>query len=388
LTSLLQQWLTNPNSQHGIRVLDASGTWRHTPYDEVAGLVATTAQVCLDRAPGARVRGDRAERSDGAERSAVIAVCCENPRNFLVGLFGALVTGAHVCCVPPPDVFGSRERYESMLAERVRVLAVDLVLCDGGTEPVLRDLGQLNVPCATVPGRVLDALPAPAVRSGAAIIQFTSGSSAAGKSVVIDLPALEANLGAIADWLGLGPGDGTSSWLPFHHDMGLMGCLLTPLTQQLPIWLMSPQQFVREPITWMRTFAEGATTTAAPPFGYEHCVRRVDDDNDLSLSRWRVAIVGAERIRWQTLRAFAEKFHDSGFAFNAFRPGYGLAEATLAVTGRFPSNPVRAVDVDSESIHHGQPVRFATPDTEPLHRASVLSCGRPLNGCAVEIRSP
>lgn len=366
----LCDWLSEPAQDHGVRVMGQDGRWTFTPYAELAGLAAASAAVCADGPRGG---------------AANVAVCCDDPRKFIAALFGALLTGARVSCLPPPGVFGSKASYDEMVGVRLRSLRPDLVLSDSPGGPAQEAAQRIGAPHAAVPER-----PGQTVRPGRAteggIVQFTSGSTAAGRAVVIGKPALAANVCAIADWLELRPGDGASSWLPFHHDMGLVGCLLTPVAKQLPVWIMSPQQFVRRPEAWLRTFAEGATATAAPPFGYEYCVQKVPLGTDLDLSRWRVAIVGAERVRQQTLQAFAARFGTDGFDGDAFRPGYGLAEATLAVTGRRSWEAIRALDIEAGSLHERATIRPSSDDTQAGERVVVSGCGRPLPGCAVEIR--
>jgi acyl-CoA synthetase (AMP-forming)/AMP-acid ligase II len=368
----LSRWISDPDQDHGVRVMGLDGRWTYTPYAELAGLAAASAEICADSSKGG---------------PATVAVCCEDPRMFIAALFGALLAGARVSCQPPPGVFGSPAAHAEMVGVRLRSLQPDLLLSDGLAEPTLQAVLSTRTRHVTVPRRPAQTVPR-ATSSDGGIIQFTSGSTAAGKAVVVGKAALEANIAAIVEWLGLGPGDGTSSWLPFHHDMGLVGCLLTPVTNQRPVWFMSPQQFVRRPEAWLRTFAEGATTSAAPPFGYEHCTRKVPPGTDLDLSRWRVAIIGAERVRQQTLRDFASRFSPDGFDADAFRPGYGLAEATLAVTGRRPAEPVRALDVEASSLREGAAVRLSAARTPEHERVLVSGCGRPLTGCAVEVRDP
>jgi acyl-CoA synthetase (AMP-forming)/AMP-acid ligase II len=370
LPGLLYRWLTEPDGGSGIRILDGDGRWIYTPYDELAGMVTATAERCLD------AHGE----------GATIAICAEHPRAFAAGFLGALAAGARVCCPPAAGVFGSRRKYDLLVSERLRRLRPDAVLCDAAVQDRLVGAIPAGIPCSALPERPGGSLPGWAVAEQGAVVQFTSGSSSAGRGVVVRTPALEANIAAITRWLSLGPGDGTSSWLPFHHDMGLVGCLLTPIAGQRPLWLMSPQQFVRRPDVWLKTFENGATTTAAPPFGYEHCSSRTTLDLDLDLSRWRVAIVGAERVRPRTLQTFTERFERHGFTHGVFRPGYGLAEATLAVTGRNQDDPIRAVDVDGDSLREGNDVRPATAETPRSARVTVLGCGRPLSGCTVEIR--
>lgn len=369
---LLCGWLSEPSQDHGMRVMSQDGHWTCTPYAELAGLAAASAEICAD--------GPR----DGA---ATVAVCCDDPRKFTAALFGALLTGARVSCLPPPGVFGSKASYDDMVGARLRSLRPDLVLCDDPGGPAPEAALSVGARHATVPERPAQAVPRGAAPGGG-IIQFTSGSTAAGRAVVVEKAALAANVSSIVAWLDLGPDDGTSSWLPFHHDMGLVGCLLTPVANQLPVWIMSPQQFVRRPEAWLRTFAEGATTSAAPPFGYEYCIQKVPPGTGLDLSRWRVAIMGAERVRQRTLQDFTSRFGPDGFDGDAFRPGYGLAEATLAVTGRRPGDQVRALDVEASSLHAGATVRPSSTDTPEGERVLVSGCGRPVAGCVVEIRNP
>lgn len=372
MSDLLCGWLSEPDQDHGVRVMDQSGRWTYTSYAELAGLAAASAEICADG------------RGDGA---ATVAVCCDDPRKFIAALFGALLAGARVSCLPPPGVFGSKAAYDEMAGARLWSLRPGLVLSDSPRGSVPDAVLSTGARHMTVPVRPAQTVPPGSAPDGG-IVQFTSGSTAAGRAVVIGKPALEANISAIAAWLGLGPGDGGSSWLPFHHDMGLVGCLLTPVANQISTWFMSPQQFVRWPQAWLRTFAEGATTSAAPPFGYEHCLRKVPPGTDLDLSRWRVAIIGAERVRQRTLQDFAGRFGPDGFDSDAFLPGYGLAEATLAVTGRQHGDPVRALDVEASSLHEGAAVRLSSSYTPERERVLVSGCGRPLAGCEVEVRDP
>ncbi|HZO23633.1 MAG TPA: condensation domain-containing protein, partial [Steroidobacteraceae bacterium] len=134
-------------------------------------------------------------------------------------------------------------------------------------------------------------------------------------------------------------GDVVLGWLPLFHDMGLMGIALHPLYKGIPSILMTPDSFIRRPMSWLRAISEhGATTSGAPDFAYEMCVRlaRQRDKEGLDLSRWRVAFSGSERVRPRTLARFEETFGDRGFQSRHFLPCYGMAEATLMISGRLP----------------------------------------------------
>jgi acyl-CoA synthetase (AMP-forming)/AMP-acid ligase II len=168
------------------------------------------------------------------------------------------------------------------------------------------------------------------------LLQLTSGSSGPPRGVCIPLPALEANIAAIRAWLEMTPDDATASWLPVHHDMGLIGCLLTPFVNGSDVRLLQPEDFVRDPLRWLRCFGdEGAALSATPAFGLAHVARRVQSETlrGWDLSRWRTLIVGAERLSPTALEEFERLLAPAGFPTTALRPAYGLAEATLAVTG-------------------------------------------------------
>jgi acyl-CoA synthetase (AMP-forming)/AMP-acid ligase II len=176
----------------------------------------------------------------------------------------------------------------------------------------------------------------PAVgRSTLAFLQYTSGSTATPKGVMITHGNLLHNL-AYAFYLGDGNmSDVSVSWLPVTHDMGLIEGVLQPAFSGSPAYLLSPAAFLQRPVRWLNAIARyGATRSGGPNFAYELCVRRVgsEERQALDLSTWRSAYCGAEPIRHDTLRAFAQAFAGSGFQPAAIRPCYGLAEATLLVT--------------------------------------------------------
>lgn len=169
-----------------------------------------------------------------------------------------------------------------------------------------------------------------------AILQYTSGSTATPKGVMISHGNILHDIDSIA--AALRPDDDTRglSWLPLHHDMGLIGGALTPLCVGFPIYLMTPECFLMRPWRWLRAISEHRINwSVAPNFAYQYCVDRIGPEHraGLDLSSWHTAIVGAEPVRQTTLTAFSEAFGAYGFAERAFVPCYGLAEATLLVTG-------------------------------------------------------
>jgi acyl-CoA synthetase (AMP-forming)/AMP-acid ligase II len=165
------------------------------------------------------------------------------------------------------------------------------------------------------------------------------------------------------------------SWLPVYHDMGLIGMLFQPLYVGNPCILMSPVAFMQRPIRWLQAISRyRATTSGGPNFAYEMCVDRIKNDDcaGLDLSSLEIAYSGAEPVRADTMRRFSERFAPYGFRREAFYPCYGLAEATLLVTGGRKLSPwrVRTVDADAlESDHRAVAAR------DNGHRRTLVGCG-------------
>jgi acyl-CoA synthetase (AMP-forming)/AMP-acid ligase II len=328
----LLSWLDNPSTERGISFATPDG-WDRWSYERLAGLVRSCAQALI-----------RA----GVPAGGRVTIIEENGPRFAGFFFGSMLAGATPSPVAPRPTFGDRERYDGHLARILEITKPDLVVRDGDLE-----LG----------GRAVIDRPQPEL----ALIQFTSGTSGNVKPVRLPYAALEANIRAIAAWLEMKPQDATASWLPVHHDMGLVGCLLAPIVTGSDLWLMSPSDFVRRPLRYLRCFGEqGANLTALPGFGLDHIVRRVPPSalDGMDFSRWRAAIVGAERVSAGTLERFTELCAPHGFSGEALLPAYGLAEATLAVTGL--------------------PLRTGWQSV-PRDGTTIVGCGPPLTGATVSI---
>jgi len=208
-----------------------------------------------------------------------------------------------------------------------------------------------------------------------AFLQFTSGSTSRPKGVAITHRNIMANLAMIEAKFGQTASDSTVSWLPLHHDMGLIGCVLEPLYIGMQANLMAPIAFLQRPARWLKAMTHyGATAAGAPNFAFEFCARTIADEQipEVDLSRWRLAFCGSEPIRAATLSAFARRFRSYGFNEKAFYPCYGLAEATLFVTGGCAGAGVRER-------------KIARNDSTPV---SVVSCGTPSPGTSVLLLQP
>ena len=213
-----------------------------------------------------------------------------------------------------------------------------------------------------------------------AYLQFTSGSTRAPQGVVITGKAVMSNLqGITRTGLKVHNGDRCASWLPFYHDMGLVGFVLGPIASQLSVDYLRTRDFAIRPLQWLRLISRNRCTIAfSPPFGYELCTRRIRsaDLEQLDLACWRIAGIGAEMLRSSTFKAFAETMAATGFDSNAFLPCYGLAEASLAATFSELNRGLDVMSVDALTMaERGIAVRVQSD-----HRKvnEIVNCGRAL----------
>ena len=220
-----------------------------------------------------------------------------------------------------------------------------------------------------------------------AYIQFTSGSTRFPRGVMVTQRALMHNLHLISKFgVCRREGDRAVSWLPFYHDMGLVGLVLAPLASQVSVDFFSPKDFIMRPGFWLKLISEHrATISFSPPFGYELATLRLKEEDleGLDLSSWRVAGVGAEMIRPSVLEKFARKFAPCGFNPKAFLPCYGMAECTLAISFTPLGKGARVDAVEREPLAKEGKVIFSEPSSEAK---LLVRCGKPLPGLEIEIR--
>ncbi|MFJ6808980.1 amino acid adenylation domain-containing protein [Streptomyces anulatus] len=262
---------------------------------------------------------------------------------------------------PPVVVDASTASLSGELPDAVRTLTLD-VLREG---PSLRE-------------------PAAAGRDDVAFVQFSSGSTGAPKGVEVTHGAVLANLEQIRAASALGPDDVVVSWMPYFHDMGLIGTHLAPLAARARQVKIGPLSFAKRPRLWFEVAARHrATVLSAANFALALTVRRVPDEAlaGLDLSAVRLILVGAEPIAPAVWRAFADKARPSGLDPAAAQPVYGLAEATLAVTFPPPGKVAEPLVLDRASLSRGVAV-----DAEPGGAAvELMDVGLPVAGCAVRI---
>jgi fatty-acyl-CoA synthase len=343
--------------------------------------------------------------AEGVRPGDAVGVLSPNAPEFFVALFAVAAAGGAVCPLPLP--FGLRDLggYGRRLAGIAEVARMRLVLSSSQLSPLVEHLEGIlpsvrfrtvaapgQPPAAPTPPTPAAALP-PVTPDDVAIVQFTSGSTAQPKGVVLTHRNVLAGLAAISTGIGLGDGDSGGFWLPLFHDMGLFG-VLAGFQAGIPMHIWSPVAFIKSPDRWLREFqASGATISAMPNFGYEMLTAAVSpaEAAELDLARWRIAFNGAEPVLAPTVAEFTARFAPAGFRPGAMFPVYGMAEATLAVTfppvGRAP-----AFDrVDRDALAAGRAVRM-TPGTpaEPDGAAArvVAGVGRPVTGMELRLVDP
>lgn len=217
-----------------------------------------------------------------------------------------------------------------------------------------------------------------------AFLQYTSGSTADPKGVMVGFDNLLANETAIQQRFGITEADSFVSWLPLFHDMGLVGGLMQPLYSGIALTLMSPKHFLERPVRWLEAITRyGGSISGGPNFAFRLCVERIGNNvlDSLDLSSWRIAFCGAEPIRQETLTGFAEKFAPAGLNPNALYPCYGLAESTLLVTGGRPGSGASVANINADARAAG---RFE-PDAAGQ---AIVNCGAVQDGHMLALMHP
>ena len=309
---------------------------------------------------------------------------------FLSAFFGCLYSGVIAVPLPVPRVSASLRQFSGIVGD----LDSRLVLT---TERSLSRLQKLDTDLFAPLSCLATESTAPAMArawrepeidpAGVAYLQYTSGSTSDRKGVIVSHANVIANLNGIAERFAHHADSVSVNWLPHFHDLGLVSGLLQPLYHGHPNILLSPTAFVQQPIRWLRAIsAYRGTYSNSPNYGYDLCVRRVTDAqiDELDLGSWDVALNGAEPVRWQTVEAFAEKFARAGFRATSMYPAYGLAEATLVVTGADAGTRPRAVHVDASALEDDRIVAAS----DPAQARALVGCGRALAATDVAIVDP
>ncbi len=366
--------------RRGLNFHDARGSLKRAySFSELRddALVAARRFIALGIKPGDRV-----------------ALVAETGPEFAAAFFGAVYAGAWPVPLPLPTSFGGREAY-------VEQLAVQLKSSDPALFLYPPELAEFCTPRAVatpaspraVGTRSRRSAPHPATcRPPTPTISpiFNIPADRPASRTALRLPTGRCSTTSIRTAFGLEviETDRVISWLPWYHDMGLVGCLLSPIAMQMSVDYLKTEDFARRPLAWldMITRNPGTSVSYSPTFGYDICSRRMSSqtraEDRFDLSRWRIAGNGADMIRPEVMQAFVDSFDAAGFKASAFCPSYGLAEATLAVSLMPPGEGIRLELVEENELSGGAP----KDRDRPRRYRAVVNCGKPVAGMKIEIR--
>ena len=330
--------------------------------------------------------------ASGVKPEERIALVAETGPEFAALFFGVVYAGAWPVPLPLPTSFGGRDSY-------IEQLRVQLASCDpkmlifppelaqmasaaaqaAGVESIDWDsFATREAPETTLPQASPDAI---------AYLQYSSGSTRFPHGVAITHHALLNNLAAHSHGMKIQDSDRCISWLPWYHDMGLVGCFLSPIANQVSTDYLKTEDFARRPLAWLDMISRnpGTSVSYSPTFGYDICARRISSQTKASdrfdLSRWRLAGNGADMIRPDVMQSFVDAFADAGFQATAFLPSYGLAEATLAVSIMPPGEGIRVELVEETQLSGG-----ARGTDRPQRFRAIVNCGKPARDMEIQIR--
>ncbi|MCW2952564.1 MAG: acyl-CoA synthetase [Conexibacter sp.] len=327
-----------------------------------------------------RVAAVAARIREVADTSARVAVLCPQDLSYPVAFFGALASGAIAVPLFAPEVSSHADRLTGALADCEATVWLTAEATRASLDQLLDD-PRVPRPAdvIAVDGIDLDAARAfrlPEIDLAApAYLQYTSGSTGAPAGAVITHEAVATNVRQLAAALDLGEHSTFVGWIPFFHDMGLVLLAGLPVGLGARSVFSTPFDFIRRPLGWLEMLAAHPhVMTAAPNFAFDYAVDRVraEDRARLDLSGVRVAINGSEPVRPRTVERFREAFGPHGFAPNAHRPSYGLAEATVFVSATDAAGPTIARFTRSE-LTAGRAVT-ARDDVDAI---ALVSAGKP-----------
>lgn len=362
----------------GLNFHDARGTLT-TPYPfaqlRVDALANARRLIAAGIAPGDR-----------------IALVAETGPHFAALFFGAVYAGAWPVPLPLPTSFGGKDSYIDQLVvqlsssdprmlfypEELSEMASAAAAQRGVEGLTYEDFEMRDAPDAPLPESAPDDI---------AYLQYSSGSTRFPHGVAVTHRALLNNLAAHSHGMLVEPQDRCISWLPWYHDMGLVGCFLSPVANQVSTDYLKTEDFARRPLAWLDLISrnEGTSISYSPTFGYDICARRMSSQTKASdrfdLSRWRLAGNGADMIRPDVMQSFVDAFAEAGFKASAFLPSYGLAEATLAVSIMPPGEGIVVELVEETQLSGGD-----HNQDRPRRFRAVVNCGKPVRDMTVEIR--
>ena len=365
-------------SEKGLNFHDMRGSLERVyPYAAMRADAIAMAYRLVDAGVG---KGDR------------VALIAETGPDFAALFCACVFAGAWPVPLPLPTTFGGKESYIDQLAVQLHSSDPKMLIYP----PEIAEMAAAAAArqgCEGIDWDEFASRPAPAVDlpepgpDDICYLQYSSGSTRFPQGVAVTHRALLHNLYGHASSMDIGTNDRVVSWLPWYHDMGLVGCFLSLVANQVSVDYLRTEHFARRPLAWLDLISrnKGTTLSYSPTFGYDICARRISSQTGVAerfdLSRWRLAGNGADMIRPDVMQSFVNAFAPAGFSASAFTPSYGLAEATLAVTVMPPGEGIRVELVEEERLS-GSPRDLS----RPARYRAIVNCGKPLPDMDVEIR--
>ena len=321
-----------------------------------------------------------------------IALIAETGPEFAALFCGAIYAGAWPVPLPLPTSFGGRDNYIEQLAVQlassdpkmlvgpgeIAEMTAAAATRQGCTHATWSDFADIEAPAVALPQMQPDDI---------CYLQYSSGSTRFPHGVAVTHRSLLSNLASHSHAMHIQQSDRCISWLPWYHDMGLVGCFLSLIANQISGDYLRTEDFARRPLAWLDLITRnpGTSVSFSPTFGYDICSRRISSQSAVSdrldLTRWRLAGNGADMIRPDVMQSFVNAFAPAGFKAAAFLPSYGLAEATLAVTVMPPGEGIRVELVEEERLS-GAPRDLS----RPARYRAIVNCGKPVREMQVVIR--
>ncbi len=318
----------------------------------------------------------------GIEKEDRVALVAETSAEFAALFCACTLMGAWPVPLPLPTTFGGKEGYIDQLAVQLQSSDPKVLIYPGEIAEMAKaaayrqgcggeswdDFAQRPAPPCDLPEAQPDDI---------CYLQYSSGSTRFPTGVAVTHEALLHNLRGHAESMEIGTNDRVVSWLPWYHDMGLVGCFLSLISNQVSCDYLRTEHFARRPLAWLDLISrnQGTTLSYSPTFGYDICARRISSQSSVAdrfdLSRWRVAGNGADMIRPDVMQNFVNAFAGAGFQANSFNPSYGLAEATLAVTVMPPGEGIRVELVEEERLVE---IRGENDQTRGDHQIGKVWC--------------
>ncbi len=330
--------------------------------------------------------------SHGITKDDRVALVAETGTDFAALFFGCVYAGAWPVPLPLPTSFGGKESYVDQLSVQLKSCDPKILFFPAELADMANDAARAcdveGLDWESFSERIASKTELPSANTDeVCYLQYSSGSTRFPHGVAVTHKALLNNLSAHSHGMEVTENDRCVSWLPWYHDMGLVGCFLSPVANQVSTDYMKTEDFARRPLAWLDVIsaADGTVISYSPTFGYDICARRISSQSHVNdrfdLSKWRLAGNGADMIRPDVMQAFVDAFSDAGFKASAFLPSYGLAETTLAVSIMPPGEGIQVELVEETELtgHPGAPDR-------PVRYRAIVNCGRAVKDMTIEIR--